>query len=657
MSSLPLELFPFANNPLYRRFANTLNWINWKGTPTGKKIPRCLIPGDRHGNKPTLQAINSRDSRYWLNFQDAYKISLEWDCGIGFVPVNTPVACIDCDIKGINDSAILASVRAKQEEICNDFDTYIEMSPSGGQHCWFELLSKDNLPGYKKLPELHLELFINDNYVTVDPTKGNGKPLEQRQDKLLKWFSESLSNNGNGTKGQPTGGDDGWSEFTPAQSDDVVIRLASEGQSGETLKKLYWGQWSGLYGSPSEAELAFCNILAPRSRNKQQVARIWRSSQLGQREKVQERNDYLVRTINTAFDKLPTQTVQSSFNPFIFKTGSEYTPQPVDWLRKNYLARRKITLLAGESGTAKTSLALSWSARISTGGTWPDNSGLVKQGFTLVYSIEDDPEDTLVPRFMAHDGNLDRIVFLEGRRNEKGEPIPFDPTTDFQLLLEYVRQFDAGIDLLIIDPIITIVKGDANQNNKVRQALQPISELAKQLNCAVVAIIHFGKDSHGRKVLDRVLHSGAFVQLSRVVLNTVRVQDSDELWLVKSKVSNGVPGGGVSYRIEPITVAGNIETTRIVETAPLHGDPNELIAKAEGTFADNSTQTQVGKARELLLEMLKGRPCLQSEILIAGENRGISPTALQNAKKQLNVINFKYAFQGPSWWKLPLGTK
>jgi hypothetical protein len=309
--------------------------------------------------------------------------------------------------------------------------------------------------------------------------------------------------------------------------------------------------------------------------------------------------------INTNVPLTPNQSPIQ--NPFIFKLGSEITPRAVDWLWKNYLARRKITLLAGDSGTAKTTLTLSWAARLSNGGLWPDNSGPVKPGYTLVYSIEDDDDDTHVPHVMAHGGKLDKIVFLKGKRNFDGHPIAFNPTTDFQHLLNYINtdeRLKVDLDLIIIDPIITIVKGDANQNNKVREALQVISELAKEFNCAVVAIIHFRKDSHGhanRKVLDRVLHSGAFVQVSRIVLNTVKVKGTDEYWLIRSKVSNGVASGGFRYSIEPGFVAGNIETTRINVLGPLEGNPDELIAEAEGiSMDDNNTNTQVGRAKELV---------------------------------------------------------
>jgi putative DNA primase/helicase len=352
---------------------------------------------------------------------------------------------------------------------------------------------------------------------------------------------------------------------------------------------------------------------------------------------------------------LSTNNGSSSSDPFIFKLGSEYTPKSVDWLWKNYLARGKITLLAGESGTAKTTLAMSLAATISNAGMWPDNSGVAKQGFSLVYSVEDDPEDTHVPHIMAHGGKLDKIVFLEGKRDCFGNRIPFDPTSDFQHLLQYVRQFNKGLDLLIIDPIITIVKGDANQNNKVRQALQTISDLAKELKCAIVAIIHFAKNSQGRKVLDRILHSGAFVQVSRVVLNTAKVQDTEEHWLIRSKVSNGVPGGGMSYCIESTLVCDNtIETTRIHWNGAITGDANELIAKAEGTFKDENT-TQVGKARALLLEMLKDGPRYSDDIYAKAHELKISSSTLLNAKKDLKVGDYRMPeFQSKTVWFLSL---
>jgi putative DNA primase/helicase len=715
------KLVPMKDCELVQRFGNGSYFLNYIVDSKGKKPAIRLLykPPDP---KPHYELIDSHDVTNGITYQEAdniaYNLDKHFQCGIGIIFKNIPIGCLDLDIKELTrrrDRAanrrergrLVREIEHVQEghfKLADEFDTLTTSSINDGLHVWFEVIDKELFRPYVKLADRHIEIFVRQNYVALFPPPGypatryDGRPIRIRQDMLIEKFPELLlSSNGHYSQTtahdipHPTGGDadhfrrssaemdESWN-VEPRQSDEEVYRAAAGSRvHGQEFEDLYHERFAQQEADPdySSKDQSLVNILAQHSDSKKQVARIWVNSPLGHRntapperkDKTQLREDYVVRTVNRAFDKRREQyrtadQTPSSFNPFIFKFGSECTPQPVEWSWKNYLARRKLTLLAGETGTGKTQIALNMAATISIGGRWPDNSGKANPGYTLVYSIEDDTDDTLTPRFMANDGDRSKIIFLKGKRDKKGNPISFNPTTDFQLLLEYVRQYKgetgATIDLLIIDPIIVIVSGDANQNNKVRQALQTISDLAEQLNCAVIGIAHWAKGSQGRKVLERILHSTAFVQVARIVLNTVRVGNTEELWLVKSKVSNGVPGGGMSYCIEPATVknaAGTpIETTRIRWNGMIEGNSDELIAKAEGTFisngvnSDNTSGTKVGKAVALIVEKLKDGPCLQRKIVAEGEKQGISTTALQRAKDQLDIQSYRDFYQGPSIW-------
>jgi crossover junction endodeoxyribonuclease RuvC len=71
-------------------------------------------------------------------------------------------------------------------------------------------------------------------------------------------------------------------------------------------------------------------------------------------------------------------------------------------LRDGWLAKGKLQLLAGQPGTGKTTLALALAAITSIGGVWPDGSRPAP-GNVVIWSGEDDPRDTLVPRLIADD--------------------------------------------------------------------------------------------------------------------------------------------------------------------------------------------------------------------------------------------------------------
>ena len=61
-------------------------------------------------------------------------------------------------------------------------------------------------------------------------------------------------------------------------SDNEIIEKAKESQSGNLFTCLYYGQWEGLYPSQSEADMAFCSLLAFWcARDEIQMDRIFRS--------------------------------------------------------------------------------------------------------------------------------------------------------------------------------------------------------------------------------------------------------------------------------------------------------------------------------------------------------------------------------------------
>ena len=52
----------------------------------------------------------------------------------------------------------------------------------------------------------------------------------------------------------------------------------------------------------------------------------------------------------------------------------------------------------------------------------------------LIWSGEDDPADTLLPRLIAMGADRDRVFFVQGARIN-GEVVPFDPARDLAQLL------------------------------------------------------------------------------------------------------------------------------------------------------------------------------------------------------------------------------
>ncbi|WP_155402821.1 AAA family ATPase, partial [Ralstonia solanacearum] len=92
----------------------------------------------------------------------------------------------------------------------------------------------------------------------------------------------------------------------------------------------------------------------------------------------------------------------------ILVNGADLKPQPVRWLWRDWLALGKLHILAGAPGQGKTTIALAFAATVTSGGRWPDGSRC-GPGNVLVWSGEDDPADTLLPRLLAAGGDRGRV--------------------------------------------------------------------------------------------------------------------------------------------------------------------------------------------------------------------------------------------------------
>ena len=108
--------------------------------------------------------------------------------------------------------------------------------------------------------------------------------------------------------------------------------------------------------------------------------------------------------------------------------GNQTTMKAVDWLWPGYLARGKFHVIGGQKGTGKTTITLSFTAKITTAGKWP-NGAQAPLGNVLIWSGEDDMDDTILPRIAAMGGDIGRVHYVKSI-TDKGEKRRFDPATD-----------------------------------------------------------------------------------------------------------------------------------------------------------------------------------------------------------------------------------
>ncbi|MFR0714565.1 AAA family ATPase [Enterobacterales bacterium BD_CKDN230030183-1A_HGKHYDSX7] len=325
---------------------------------------------------------------------------------------------------------------------------------------------------------------------------------------------------------------------------------------------------------------------------------------------------------------------------------------PIRWLWPGWLARGKLHILAGAGGTGKTTLLIGLIATITTGGRWPDGNRCSEPGNALIWSSEDDPADTLIPRLTAAGADMSRVYIIQGLTNARGDADPFDPANDIVRLRETASEI-GGVSLLMLDPIVSAVKGDMHKANDVRRALQGVVDFAEQNLCAVVGISHFAKGGAGSSPADRVIGSQAFSALARTVLVAAKQEDSDQRVLARAKSNIGADEGGVSYTIEPCDIGDGIEATRVVWGEAIEGSAREILGEAEAS-SDEEAQ-DLDDPSDCLYRILKDNPLESNEAKALMRRNGYTEKQIRRAREKLSVVTARTGNKKDvkSFWSLP----
>jgi hypothetical protein len=325
--------------------------------------------------------------------------------------------------------------------------------------------------------------------------------------------------------------------------------------------------------------------------------------------------------------------------------------------RQTYLDDRGIlpvgtlTIFAGRGGEGKTTLALDYAARVTTGDLEGDLKG--KPRIVLVVSHEDDLETQLAPRLMAAGAQLGNVAFIRVSTTYGGLEVLEVPSIvgDQALLQQAIDENEPA--LIVIDPLTSSIDGDTNKVHDVRRSLSPLTAILQKNNLACIGIAHQNKGAGGYAG-DRVSGSHAFRDVARsLLLFATDSETGDRVFTVDKSSYGNVTGTSYGFRLVSVSVpvdeGGETLVARIEHLGASNMSVSDLWARDREPADSGRTDTKAWL--EDYLESVGGS-ALANDVTAAGTLAGISERTLQDAAKRLGVSKSRDGKNGPFRWTL-----
>ena len=427
----------------------------------------------------------------------------------------------------------------------------------------------------------------------------------------------------------------------------VTLKLAELGQLEEAGGQAYVLQ---LVGSATAAGngAAYAQIVAKNAAARDAKALLGNS--LGRLE--HEDTAEVLADLRHAMDQqwADSEAVTATQYGLDYLRMSDVTMRPVKWLWWLRIAIGKVTMFAGHPGLGKSQITSSLAAITTVAGKWPVDGTKAPLGSVVILSAEDDPEDTIAPRLVAAGADMTRVYVVKAVRDDDGEGgerrRSFDLGRDLAHLGAMLNTI-GDVLLVVVDPITAYLGGiDSHRTSDVRALMAPLSEFAERHGTAIVLVSHLNKSKGaGAEAMLRVTGSLAFVAAARAAYVVCKDPDDDtRRILLPAKNNLGDDAGGYAYRIEAATVAGGIQTSRIVwNDEPVSVTADDALAGS----GDSEERSERDEAAEWLRTELAMGPVDAKELQGRAKRDGHAWHTLRRARDVAGVTTRREGF-GPS---------
>ena len=311
----------------------------------------------------------------------------------------------------------------------------------------------------------------------------------------------------------------------------------------------------------------------------------------------------------------------------VFEYYSTIHKRDVEWLWYPYIACGKITILQGDPGEGKSTVAIRLSALLSTAGILPDGTRIGNPVNIIYQCSEDGLADTIKPRLETAGADCDRMVHII----EDNECL----TLEDKRIEETIVATRAR--LCIIDPLQAYLGNDGDMLNAVRMRnlLRNLTRIAEDHRCAILLICHMSK-SAGNKSLYRSLGTIDIAAIARSVLMIARDKDDPNVRYV-FQIKNNLAKEGL-----PIRFRFGKKGFKWLGTC--HKKLEDVLSG----MAESRTKRE--QAGEKIRSLLKEAAMPSNQVFEILGRMGISKRTTKMAKEDVGAISYR---NNKSWyWSL-----
>jgi len=329
----------------------------------------------------------------------------------------------------------------------------------------------------------------------------------------------------------------------------------------------------------------------------------------------------------------------------IYRKLSDVEPKEIPWLWPGRIPRGMLTLIIGDPDEGKSYMTLDLSARVSTGGEWPDG-GKIEAGTVILLAAEDHASYVIRPRMDKLGGDPSRIVLLDAMKDEGMGERMFSLERDVNRLRDFITEMHAP--LAVIDPLNNYISTstDTYKDHHVRAVLTPLARVAEETDTAILGLMHLTKNKE-RAAIHRVLGSVGFVGVARVALAVAKdVYDPSLRVFGKTKMNIAGDPPCLGFRIDDDGLHW--------EPEPVEADMEALL-KGTGGLRKGPDPRERERAISLLKEMLKDG--VKVEVKEADRLRreaGIAEKTWERARTDLGVKSERIPGVSPAVWVIYL---